>query len=134
MTAYIGLLRKEASTDFAVEFPDFPGCVTAGRTLDEASRLAAEALKFHIAGMMEDGLPIPEPSALDDVMADSAYHNAVAVLIDAPTRPARSVRVNVMLPEDLLQNIDRVTNNRSRFLTEAALARLQQAELWQPTK
>jgi predicted RNase H-like HicB family nuclease len=42
-----------------VSFPDFPGCVTAGRTSEEARRRAAEALSFHIAGMVEDGEKIP---------------------------------------------------------------------------
>ena len=35
-------------------------------------------------------------------------------------RPAKSVRINVMLPEDLIAAIDRIATNRSRFLTEAA--------------
>jgi len=48
-------LHKEGKSDFGVSFPDFPGCVTAGKSLDEASRRAPEALAFHIAGMMEDG-------------------------------------------------------------------------------
>lgn len=33
MTAYIALLRKKPTNDFGVDFPDFPGCVTAGKTL-----------------------------------------------------------------------------------------------------
>jgi predicted RNase H-like HicB family nuclease len=44
MTTYIGLLRKEKCSDYGVDFPDFPGCITAGRTHDEACRMAAEAL------------------------------------------------------------------------------------------
>lgn len=43
MTSYVGLLRKDAASDYGVEFPDFPGCVTAGRDLDEARRMAVEA-------------------------------------------------------------------------------------------
>jgi len=50
-----------------VSFPDFPGCVTAGKTLEEARRLAVEALEMHIAGMIEDGEELPEPAALDDL-------------------------------------------------------------------
>jgi predicted RNase H-like HicB family nuclease len=64
MTAYIGLLRKEKNSNYGVDFPDFPGCVTAGRTLDQARRMAAEALAFHIEGMQADGQDIPSPSAL----------------------------------------------------------------------
>jgi predicted RNase H-like HicB family nuclease len=70
MTTYIALLRKETDSDFGVNFPDFPGCVTAGKSLDEARRMAVEALDLHIRGMVEDGDPIPEPSTLDAVMDD----------------------------------------------------------------
>ena len=124
MTAYIGLLRKEASSDFGVDFPDFPGCVTAGRTLDEARRMAAEALAFHIDGMRKDGLDIPPPSSLDAVMAVRHNKAAVAVLVDVPENPARALRINVTLPEDLVRSIDLVSTNRSRFLAAAARDRL----------
>jgi predicted RNase H-like HicB family nuclease len=127
MTSYIALLRKEAASDYGVDFPDFPGCVTAGRTLDEARRMAAEALLLHVTGMAEDGDAFPEPSSLDAVMADPGNREAVALLVDAPTRPAKSVRVNIMLPEDVLAAIDRTSTNRSRFLADAARAKLREA-------
>jgi predicted RNase H-like HicB family nuclease len=126
MTAYIALLRKEPDSDFGVDFPDFPGCATAGETLEDARHMAAEALALHVQGMLEDGGPIPEPATLDAVMGDPANRDAVAFLVDVGTRPARSVRINVMLPEDLIAAIDRVATNRSRFLTEAAMASLRE--------
>ena len=55
MTAYIALLRKDQRSDYGVDFPDFPGCVTAGRTLDEARRMAGDVLAFHVDGMRHDG-------------------------------------------------------------------------------
>ena len=124
MTAYIGMLRKEKNSDFGVDFPDFPGCVTAGRTLDEARRMAAEALAFHIDGMREDGQDIPPPSSLEAVMAERRNEGAVAVLVDLPEKPERALRINVTLPEDLVRSIDRVAANRSRFLAAAARDRL----------
>jgi predicted RNase H-like HicB family nuclease len=124
MTSYIALLRKDAASDYGVEFPDFPGCITAGRTLDEARAMAAEALELHLAGMREDREPIPEPSSLDSIMDDHGNREAVAFLVDVATRPSRAVRVNVMLPEEVVEAIDRKTSNRSRFLTEAARAKL----------
>jgi predicted RNase H-like HicB family nuclease len=69
---YIAYLHKNRDSDYGVSFPDFPGCITAGKTLDEASRLAPEALALHIAGMIEDGDAVPEPSKLDDVAAEAA--------------------------------------------------------------
>jgi hypothetical protein len=41
---YIAYRHKDRKSDFGVSFPDFPGCITAGRTLEEARRRAAEAL------------------------------------------------------------------------------------------
>ena len=126
MTAYVALLRKQPDSDFGVDFPDFPGCVSAGETLEDARRMAGEALQFHIGGMIEDGEAIPAPSPLDAIMASADHRDGVAVLIDvAIRRPA--IRVNVSLPPDLLEAIDRATDNRSRFLAEAARAKLQQA-------
>jgi len=127
MTAYIALLRKDTDRDFGVEFPDFPGCVTAGTTLDEARRMADEALRLHVEGMIEDGDALPAPSALGAIMQDAANAAAVAFLVDVPSEASRVVRVNITLPEELLQQIDKATKNRSRFLAEAARAALRSA-------
>ena len=64
---YIAYLHKDRKSDFAVSFLDFPGSITAGRTLEEARRRAGEALSFHIAGMIEDGEKIANPSTIDDL-------------------------------------------------------------------
>lgn len=124
MTTYIALLRKDEVSDFGVDFPDFPGCVTAGTTLDEARRLAAEALALHVEGLVEDGDHLPTPSSLDVIMADPDNADAVVFLVDVPASPVRSMRINVTLPNDLVEAIDRVTRNRSRFLAEAARDKL----------
>ena len=127
MTAYIALIRKDPSSDYGVDFPDFAGCVTAGRSLDEARNMAAEALALHVEGSVEDRQPIPEPSGLDSVMSDPANRDAVAFLVEVAAHPARVMRINVMLPEDVVEAIDRTTRNRSQFLAEAARAKLQGA-------
>lgn len=86
VAAYVALLRKEADSDFGVEFPDFPGCITAGVTLEDARSMATEALQFHTEGMMEDGDPIPEPSGLKNVLTEPRYFDATAVFIGVPIR------------------------------------------------
>ena len=90
---YIAYLHKDRKSDFGVSFPDFPGCVTAGKTLEEARRMAAEALALHIQGMAEDGETIPEPSTLDDVADDPAMKGAVAFLVSVGLE--KTVRVNI---------------------------------------
>jgi predicted RNase H-like HicB family nuclease len=65
---YIALIHQQGESDFGVSFPDFLGVATAGKTLHEASRMAREALEFHIEGMLEDSEDIPEPSTLDQAL------------------------------------------------------------------
>ena len=50
---YLALIHKDPDSDFGVSFPDFPGCVTAGKSLEEAKAMAAEALHGPIAAMRE---------------------------------------------------------------------------------
>ena len=123
MTSYIALIRKAPDSDFSVDFPDFPGCITAGHDLDEARRMAAEALAFHIEGLQQDDAPIPAPAPLNAIMADAHNRDAVAVLVDVPV-DTRAVRVNITLPKNLLDAIDRASKNRSHFLAEAAREKL----------
>ncbi|MDE1903206.1 MAG: type II toxin-antitoxin system HicB family antitoxin [Alphaproteobacteria bacterium] len=120
MRHYIGLIHKEADSDFGISFPDFPGCVSAGSTLDEALAMGREALAGHIEAMAEADEPIPEPSDVDAVMEDPENRDGVVVLVPAPDLSGKAVRVNVTLPEGLLQRIDEAAPNRSRFLAEAA--------------
>ncbi|MBI1895805.1 MAG: type II toxin-antitoxin system HicB family antitoxin [Acidobacteria bacterium] len=44
--------------------PDLPGCVAAGATIEETTELIRGALRMHLAGMIEDGQPIPEPKTI----------------------------------------------------------------------
>jgi predicted RNase H-like HicB family nuclease len=119
---FIALIHKNADSDYGVSFPDLPGCVSAGATLDEARVMAAEALAFHLEGLAEDGETIPEPSSLEAIMNDAANRDGVAVLIPAPA--IRSVRINITLPSDVLDDIDRYAERegftRSGFLAQAA--------------
>lgn len=124
MTQYIGLIHKDADSDFGVSFPDFPGAVTAGATLDEARAMAGEALAFHVEGMLADGEAVPAPSTLEDVMAIRENRDGVAILVELKTIVKRAVRINITLPEDILAQIDAFAEQhgytRSGFLASAA--------------
>jgi predicted RNase H-like HicB family nuclease len=80
---YIGVVHKDPDSDFGVSFPDFPGCITAGRTLAEAKAMAEEALNLAIEEMDKAGEPIPAPSSLDAVLADPDFADGLAVLMIA---------------------------------------------------
>ncbi|WP_137132290.1 type II toxin-antitoxin system HicB family antitoxin [Rhizobium sp. FY34] len=124
MRNYIGLIHKDPDSDYGVSFPDFPGVITAGTDLDDARRMAQEALEFHVEGMIEDGEAIPEPSSLEAVMADPDNRDGVAVLIALKTTARKAVRLNITLPEDVLMAIDAYAEahglTRSGFLAQAA--------------
>jgi predicted RNase H-like HicB family nuclease len=120
MTSYIGLIRKDTDSDFGVDFPDFPSCISAGATLDEARHMAQEALELHVGGMIEDGEALPVPSSLEAIMADPDNADAVAFVVTVPDAADRTVRVNITLPQRLLRRIDARAKNRSAFLARAA--------------
>lgn len=132
MANYIGLIHKDADSDYGVSFPDFPGCVSAGSTLDEARAGAEEALALHIEGMIEDGEAIPEPTSLEDIMADAENRDGVVILVKALPLDQRSIRVNVTFPEDVLRQIDsfaqRAGFTRSGFLAVAARHEIEREE------
>ena len=49
---------------YSAYVPDLPGCVTAGTTVEEVRANMREAIQFHIEGLEDDGLPVPEPTSL----------------------------------------------------------------------
>lgn len=125
MANYIAIVHKEANTDFGISFPDFPGCITAGESIDEAKDLAQEVLTLHIQGMFEDGEKLPAPSKLENIMANEDYADAVVFLVvTVPDVKPRAVRVNITVPEMTLQQIDAAAKkrgmSRSSFLVHVA--------------
>ena len=131
MASYIGIIHKDADSDFGVSFPDFAGCVTAGRSLDEAGRMAREALLGHIAVMREYGESIPEPMSLEAAKGHEFAENAAAFIVVAADEPEdRAVRLNITLPEKLTRRIDAEAKSqglsRSAFLARAAAKALEE--------
>ena len=67
--SYAGLIHKDTDSDYGVSFPDLPGCITAGRTVEEAREMAAEALALHLETLEAYGEEIPKPSSAYTVLA-----------------------------------------------------------------
>ena len=61
-----GVVIEKADGNYSAYVPDLPGCVATGRTLEEVEREIREAIRFHIEGLREDGLPVPEPTSICD--------------------------------------------------------------------
>jgi len=126
MATYIAYLRKDKDSDYGIEFPDLPGCFSAGRSLDEAKAMAAEALAGHVSVLEEMGMAVPPPSDLDALVEDPNRGDAVMMLVELDPSLLKSERVNIMIPRHILGRIDAVAGagNRSRFLVDAAVKRL----------
>ncbi|MGI2902752.1 type II toxin-antitoxin system HicB family antitoxin [Tolypothrix sp. VBCCA 56010] len=55
---------EKAKSNYSAYVPDLPGCVATGATIVETQQQIQEAIAFHLAGLREDNLPIPEPTTL----------------------------------------------------------------------
>src|SRR6516225_4186088 len=102
MRQYIALIHKDADSDYGVSFPDLPGCVSAGSTMDEAIANAKEALSLHIEGMLEDRDEVPPPTDADTINREDAL---LIAAIDVPDN-LKVERVNITVPAITLARID----------------------------
>jgi len=57
------VVLERGGNGWGAHVPDLPGCVAAGETREEALSLIREAIRFHIDGLEEEGLPVPQPSS-----------------------------------------------------------------------
>jgi predicted RNase H-like HicB family nuclease len=62
MKKYLVVIEK-ANNNYGAYSPDIPGCIATGKTRAEAEKNIREAIAFHLEGLKEDGLPIPEPKS-----------------------------------------------------------------------
>ena len=64
MREYTVIYERAEDGGWGAYAPDLPGLGVIGDTFDEAETLIREGIALHIAGLIEDGLPIPEPVTL----------------------------------------------------------------------
>jgi predicted RNase H-like HicB family nuclease len=121
---YPAVLRHDDDTDYAVSFPDLPGCIAVGSSPEEALQAAEDALTFHLEGLIQERIAAPTPCALGDLMNGSRPDNAVLLVLSGRPPKAPAVRVNITLDKNLLAEIDEAAaeagTTRSGFLAEAA--------------
>ena len=65
MYRYLVIFEK-AGDNYSAYSPDVPGCIATGCTRDEVEKNIKEAISFHIEGLGQDGLPIPEPASFTE--------------------------------------------------------------------
>ena len=115
---YVAFIHKDPDSCFGVSFPDIPGCISAGDTLDEAVANGAEALAGHIKWMEADGDPVPSPRSLDEIRDDDGLEedreDAVLVAIPLVRDLGSTTRINVSLDLGLLEAIDSAARQRKQ--------------------
>lgn len=55
------VVYERSPRNWSAYVPDLPGCIATGRTRDEVEIRIREAIRMHIEGMRDAGLPVPEP-------------------------------------------------------------------------
>ncbi len=65
MHKYLVIFEK-TDDNYSAYSPDMPGCIATGKTRNEVEKNIREAMSFHIEGLKEDGLPLPEPAAFTE--------------------------------------------------------------------
>ncbi len=63
------IVIEKAGSNFSAYSPDLPGCIATGETREETERNMHEAIEFHVKGMKEDQIPIPESSSFAEYVA-----------------------------------------------------------------
>lgn len=118
---YVSFIHGD-DTGYGVSFPDSPGCVAVGETIEAAVRHGREALAFHVEGLLKDGDSIPPPRSIDAIKGDielaDSRRSADIVLIPLVLDRGSSRRVNVSLDRGLLEAID--DEARQRGMTRSA--------------
>lgn len=123
-TYYPAIIDRSAS-GFGVTFPDFPGCIANGATINEAAINGEAALALHVEAMVKDKDALPDPSDFAEVVKLDQPDDVAGVMIRANV-PVKVERVLISLDSALLRAIDAVASNRSAWLAEAARAALRQ--------
>lgn len=122
----------EQDEGYTVLFPDLPGCITEGNTLEEAINMAEEALAFHIRCLVKSGENAPEPSRAKDV-AKSGFDEdgdpfTIAGIVHRPKIVSKK-RINISINEAQLDEIDKAAEEagmtRSGFLVLCAQTKIQ---------
>jgi predicted RNase H-like HicB family nuclease len=122
------VIHKDEGSDYGVTVPDLPGCFSAGRTIDEALTMAQEAVELHLEGLIEAGQAVPQPGTIETYQPKREYRGGIWALvsIDEATLRVKAVRLNITMPERVLDAVDRFAaqhgETRSGLLVRAVTA------------
>jgi len=122
---YPVVIHKDNNSDYGVTFPDIPGCFSVGTSIEEALTMSQEAAECHIEGMLLDSEPIPVPTSIESHRENPDYEDGLWALVDIDISKLslKAKRVNITIPERLLNTVDNYARNhgetRSGLLSQA---------------
>lgn len=106
------------------EFPDLPGCVTQGDTLNELMLNAEEAMEGYLLTAFEHDIAVKSPSNFKDITSTtSAYPTLISSNIDL-AKNTKSVKKTLTIPEWLNEKATSMGINFSQTLQEALIAKI----------
>ena len=103
---YPAVLERGAKKTFGVWFPDFPDCVVAGTSQEQAIEKAETALAQAVDVLAEREHPLPEPTAIERIAIPKSCP-FVAFFVVGVEPPDPSERVNIYLPKSLIARADK---------------------------
>jgi predicted RNase H-like HicB family nuclease len=115
---YPAIFHKDEDS-FWVEFPDLPGCLTDGQTIDETISNAEEVLGLYIACRMEDNLDISAPSDIEDLQFDEGYSTYISTDVDKYHKKKKAVKKTLSIPQWLAEEAERQHISFSALLQSA---------------
>ena len=122
---YTAIISPDAGR-FIARVPDLPGCVTSGRSVEEAIDMATDAASGWLVVAEDEGIPINPPTPQADVRHEQGDILTLIRIDTIKYRAAtdnRAVRKNVSLPMWLARLADQHGVNCSQVLQEGLLAR-----------
>lgn len=118
---YPAIFHKNSNGSYTITYPDLPGCISEGKTLENALYMAQDALRQWLEYLTEEKEEIPAASAMKDiVMEDGEFVN----LVRASIRDNKAVRRTVSVPKWLDEAAVAANLSLSRILQDALKERL----------
>jgi predicted RNase H-like HicB family nuclease len=124
---YVAVLETNSEGLIFAMIPDLPGVNASGATMSDALGLVREFADSYVRDLVENGQPVPEATAIDQIPVEPDAPELARALIPIEV-PGRTVKISLSIDEALLKRADRAASrvgmSRSGFFAAAAEARI----------
>ena len=113
---YPAIFHKNNNNSYTVIFPDLSGCITEGKSLGEAMRMAQSAINQWIEYSKDKNLQIPKPTEINNIKVNS---NEFVRLIRTDIKDSHAVKRTVSIPKWMDERVTEAGLSLSRVLQDA---------------